>query len=179
MSDLPQTKTVIPSVRRHIIRLTPDRYTDIMKMVIIMNVNEILIQTGMTKYRLQKLSGVPHATLSDLCSGKTHIEKCSGETLYRLAKALEVPIELLLESAMSQKIQYEQAQDLKEKSYEFGLPSYLQQDLDAFKEGLKTQSSLLDCLWGELYSSINIAEINEGAITPEHADYLRVKFLWR
>ena len=148
-------------------------------MVIIMRINEIITQNGMTKYRLAKLSGVPHATLNDLCSGKTHIEKCSGETLYRLAKALEVPIELLLESAMSQKIQYEQAQDLKEKSYEFGLPSYLQQDLDAFKEGLKTQSSLLDCLWGELYSSINIAEINEGAITPEHADYLRVKFLWR
>ena len=57
-----------------------------------MSINEILIQTGMTKYRLQKLSGVPHATLSDLCSGKTQIEKWSGETLYRLAKALQVPM---------------------------------------------------------------------------------------
>jgi hypothetical protein len=55
----------------------------------------------------------------------------------------------------------------------------LQHDLDAFKEGLKKGSSLLDCLWSELYGSINIAEINEGAITPEHADYLRNKFLWR
>ena len=36
----------------------------------------------------------------------------------------------------------------------------------------------MDCLWGELYGSINIAEINDGAITPEHADYLRQKFLW-
>lgn len=144
-----------------------------------MQISEIIMQNGMTKYRLAKLSGVPHATLNDLCSGKTHIEKCSGETLYRLAKALDVPIELLLETAMEQKIQFEQAQNLKERSYEFGLPGYLQQDLDAFKEGLKTKSSLLDCLWGELYSSLNIAEINEGAITPEHADYLRVKYLWR
>ena len=132
-----------------------------------MSINEILIQTGMTKYRLQKLSGVPHATLNDLCSGKTRIEKCSGETLYRLAKVLGVSMEMLLENAM------------EEKSYEYGLPSYLQHDLDAFKEGLKTGSSLLDCLWSELYGSINIAEINEGAITPEHADYLRNKFLWR
>ena len=144
-----------------------------------MSINEIIIQSGMTKYRIAKLSGIPHATLNDLCSGKTNIEKCSGETLYRLSKALQVSIELLLESTMEQKLQFERIQRLKNRSYEYGLPSYLQQDLDAYKEGLKNKSTLLDCLWSELYSSINIAEINEGVITPEHADYLRQKFLWR
>ena len=79
---------------------------------------------------------------------------------------------------MEQKLEQEQIKHLQEQSYEFGLPNYLQHDLDAYKEGLKTKSSLLDCLWGELYGSINIAEINEGAITPEHADYLRKKFFW-
>lgn len=148
-------------------------------MVIIMRINEIIVQSGITKYRLAKISGVPHATLNDLCSGKSQIEKCSGETLYRLAKALEISIEMLLESAMEQKIEYERVQQLRERSYEFGLPKYLQQDLDAFKEGLRTKSSLIDCLWSELYSSINIAEINEGSITQEHANYLRSKFLWR
>lgn len=148
-------------------------------MVIVMRINEIIVQSGITKYRLAKISGVPHATLNDLCSGKSQIEKCSGETLYRLAKALEVSIEVLLESAMEQKIEYERVQQLRERSYEFGLPKYLQQDLDAFKEGLRTKSSLIDCLWSELYSSINIAEINEGSITQEHANYLRSKFLWR
>lgn len=71
-----------------------------------------------------------------------------------------------------------QEQERLIQSYEYGLPRYLQQDLDAFKEGLETNSSLLDCLWCELYGSINIAQINDGAITPEHADYLRKKFLW-
>ena len=66
----------------------------------------------------------------------------------------------------------------RERAYEYGLPEYLQHDL-AYKEGLKTGSTLMDCLWGELYGSINIAEINEGAITPEHAEYLRQKYLWR
>ena len=159
--------------------LTLGRYADIMIMVIVMSINEILIQTGMTKYRLQKLSGVPHATLNDLCSGKTRIEKCSGETLYRLAKVLGVSMETLLEGTMEEKLRIERIVILREKSYEYGLPSYLQHDLDAFKEGLKKGSSMLDCLWSELYGSINIAEINEGAITPEHADYLRNKFLWR
>lgn len=63
-------------------------------------------------------------------------------------------------------------------SYEYGLPGYLQKDLDAYKEGLENGSTLIDCLWGELYGSINMAEISEGSITPDHADYLRQKFLW-
>jgi len=62
---------------------------------------------------------------------------------------------------------------------EVGLPAYLQHDLDAFKEGVRTGSSLLDCLWGELYGSINGAEIDDQAITHEHAEYLRDKFLRR
>ena len=33
-----------------------------------------------------------------------------------------------------------------EEFYEQGLPEYLQHDLDAYKEGLKTNSTLLDCL---------------------------------
>ncbi len=64
------------------------------------------------------------------------------------------------------------------RSYEYGLPVYLQHDLDEYKKGLANKSPLLDCLWGELYGSINIAEIDDGAITPEHADYLRKKFLF-
>ena len=66
----------------------------------------------------------------------------------------------------------------RERSYEYGLPDYLQHDLDAYKEAQRVCSPLLDCYWGELYGSINMAEISEGTITPEHADYLRKKFLW-
>ena len=70
------------------------------------------------------------------------------------------------------------AKDLRKQLYEQGLPDYLQHDLDAYKDGMKTHGPLLDCLWGELYGSINMAEISDGLITPEHADYLRKKFLW-
>ena len=63
-------------------------------------------------------------------------------------------------------------------SYEHGLPEYLQHDLDAYKEGLKNHSTLMDCLWGELYGSINIAEIDDRLISSEHANYLRQKFLF-
>ncbi len=135
-----------------------------------MIIEELLDKCNMTKYRLAVQSGIPHATLSDICSGKTRLEKCSAETVYKLAKVLNVSMELLTEDGI--------CEAEREQSYECGLPEYLQHDLDAYKKGLKAHSSLLDCLWGELYGSINMAEVNEGEITPEHADYLRRKYLY-
>ena len=56
--------------------------------------------------------------------------------------------------------------------YEINLPGYLQHDLDAMKEGKWPY----DCLWGELYGSINCAFI-DGDITEDHAWYLRERYL--
>ena len=39
----------------------------------------------------------------------------------------------------------EPAEAMRERSWEYGLPPYLQHDLDAYKEGLAGGSSLLDC----------------------------------
>lgn len=136
-----------------------------------MIIDDLLKQAHMTKYRLAEQAGIPHATLSDICSGKAKLEKCSAETVYKLAKALGVAMEELTEGGIRQ--------TERERAYEYGLPEYLQHDLDAYKEGLKTKSKFLDCYWGELYGSINLAEISEGVITSEHADYLRKKYLWR
>lgn len=136
-----------------------------------MIIEDLLSKRGMTKYRLAIVANVPHATLNDICSGKTKLEKCSAETIYKLANALGVSMEILTESGIRK--------TKRERTYEQGLPDYLQHDLDAYKEGLKTKSNILDCLWGELYGSINMAEISDGVITPEHADYLRKKYLWR
>ena len=61
-----------------------------------MSINELLLQKNITKYRLHKESGVPQATISDICSGKTSIEKCSAETIFRIAKVLNVSMESLI-----------------------------------------------------------------------------------
>ena len=135
-----------------------------------MIIEDLLSRREMTKYRLAVESGVPHATLNDICSGKTKLEKCSAETVYKLAKALGVSMELLTEGGIRQAE--------REQAFEYGLPDYLQHDLDAYKDGLKSHSGLMDCLWGELYGSIDMAEISDGIITPEHADYLRKKYLY-
>ena len=135
-----------------------------------MIIEDLLETRNITKYRLAVQAGIPHATLTDICSGKTRLEKCSAETVYKLAKALGVSMELLTEGGI--------LQTERERAFEYGLPDYLQHDLDAYKEGLISHSGLLDCLWGELYGSINMAEISDGVITAEHANYLRKKYLY-
>ena len=62
-------------------------------------INDQLKKLNMTKYRLSKDSGVPQATINDICSGKAELEKCAAGTLFRLAKVLGVSIEDILRSA--------------------------------------------------------------------------------
>ena len=78
-----------------------------------MIIDNLLVKRGLTKYRLAVKAEIPHATLNDICSGKTRIEKCSAETVYKLAKVLEVPMELLTEDGIYQ--------SKREKAYEYGL----------------------------------------------------------
>ena len=66
---------------------------------------------------------------------------------------------------------------MNEEIYERNLPPYLAHDLDAWKKGVEEKSRFLDCLWGEFYGSINIAEINDSAITHDQAQCLRDKYL--
>ena len=63
-----------------------------------MLINERLEELNMTKYRLSKDSGVPQATINDICSGKAELEKCAAGTLFRLARVLGVSIEDILQS---------------------------------------------------------------------------------
>ena len=72
-----------------------------------MYLNELLEQKKLTKYRLSKISGVPQTTIADICSGKTKIEKCSADTIYRLANALDVTMESLIGDAMEFRAEFE------------------------------------------------------------------------
>ena len=80
---------------------------------------------------------------------------------------------------MAESLFMRQRENLRLEAWEHGLPGYLQHDLDAYKKGLSEHSSRMDCLWGELSGSINGAEIDDQAITHEHAEYLRDKYLRR
>lgn len=141
-----------------------------------MTIGELLEEKGLSRYRLSKISGVPWATLADICSGKTKFERCSAMTLSKLSKTLGISIEelILLETGSDM----DKDGKPQNKAYlETGLPESLKKALEEYIQGEKEQVPYMDCLWGELYGSINACQWG-GRITLEQADYLRKKYLY-
>ncbi len=72
-----------------------------------MMLNTLMEQKNMSKYRLAKVSEVPYATVNDICNQKARLEKCSAETIYKIAKALDVSMETLLEPCFVKRSSFE------------------------------------------------------------------------
>lgn len=115
----------------------------------------------LTNYKISKLYGLPLTTLQDIASGKSSLLNCNGKTLLTLSKALNVTIEDLL--------------SLEPEDSKTDLPVFLKKSIDSFRKALRTNSTLLDCYFDELCSSINIAEI-EQYITHEIANKIRRRY---
>ena len=62
-----------------------------------MFLNDVMKAKNYSQYRLAKESGIAQSTISDICSRKARIEKCSADTLYKIAKTLDVSMESLIE----------------------------------------------------------------------------------
>ena len=77
-----------------------------------MYLNDLLNEKKISKYRLAKESGIPQTTIVDICSKKTRIEKCSADTIYKIAKALNVSMECLIEHEIESSVR-------KPKRYSF------------------------------------------------------------
>ena len=61
-----------------------------------MTVQQKLQERNISIYRLAKESHVPYATVNDICNNKAQLEKCTAETIYRIAQVLKVSMEELL-----------------------------------------------------------------------------------
>lgn len=67
-----------------------------------MKLYELLIKQNISKYELSKRAQIPYTTLNDLFNEKTDLSKSSAAVVYRLAKALDIPMEsLLTESSLT------------------------------------------------------------------------------
>ena len=145
------------------------------RQVMHMTIQQILREKGLSRYQLSKRSGIPWATLADICSGKPALTRCSAGTLGKLSAALDIPMEELLTMTVEQRLAPDGKP--KDRSYlEKDLPASLQKALDEYIQGEKDHVSYMDCLWGELYGAINSNQWSN-AITLEQADYLRAKYL--
>lgn len=141
-----------------------------------MTIQQLLQDIKMSRYRLSKTSGIPWATLSDIYSGKTRLNRCSAGTLSKLSKVLGLSIEELL-ALESESEKHTVSGKPNRKTYlESGLPASVQKAIKEYLQGEKEQVLYLDCLWGELYGAIN-SNLWAGLITEEQASYLRVKYL--
>lgn len=61
-----------------------------------MELKSLLKEKQLSVYQCAKESHVPYTTLSDIVKGKTRIEKCTAETIYKLARTLNVTMEEIL-----------------------------------------------------------------------------------
>jgi len=72
-----------------------------------MTINTLIQANKISKYKLSSISNIPYTTISDICSGKTKIEKSSAETVYKLAKALNVSMEDLVKDRIVKRTSFE------------------------------------------------------------------------
>ena len=142
-----------------------------------MDLQTYIDERNLTRYRLSQISGVPKTTITDICSGKSDIGRCSAHTVQQLAKALGCTMEELMEFAPCRKDGRP-----KDRTYlEHGLPGFLQESLDAMKsawEKLDRGENYLrwDCDYCSLQRDLNVDEV-EQMISSEQAWYLREKYL--
>ncbi len=141
-----------------------------------MTIQQLMKDLQMSRYRLSKISEIPWATLADIYSGKTQLDRCSAGTLSKLSKALGLSIEELLALETEQEKGTSDGKPNGKTYLETGLSESIQESIKQYLEGEKDQVLHLDCLWGELYGAIN-ADLWSGLITEEQAGCLREKYL--
>lgn len=134
-----------------------------------MTIWERLEQLNLSRYQLAQVCGLSWAEVSGLCMGKQPLSQCGDETIEKLAQAMGLSRQELLELETGP-----QASALDPES---GLPGFVRQSIENLLQGELEQVSHLDCLYDDLYGSINAAQWG-GDITREQADYLRKKYLF-
>lgn len=151
-------------------------------------VSEVDLQTllnkkQITKYHLSKISGIPKTTVTDICSGRSSLERCSAKTVQQLSKALDCSMEDLmqLDPPACNKTQTENGLPKNRNYLECGLPEFLQESVNVMKKAWKKADSgktylHLDCDYCNLQTDINNAEVNN-VISSAQAWYLREKYL--
>lgn len=134
-----------------------------------MTIWERMKQLNLSRYQLAQACGLSWAEVSSLCMGKQPLSQCEDETIEKLAQAMGISRQELLELETGP-----QAAALDPES---GLPGFVRQSIENLLQGELEQVSHLDCLYDDLYGSINAAQWG-GDITREQADYLRKKYLF-
>ena len=136
---------------------------------------DVMSERNISRYHLSKISGIPWATLSDICSGKTALERCSAGTVLKLSRALGMTMEETMDLETGEISRLDGPLD---RTYlEADVPPDLRKAIsDLLAARADTHCTQLDCFLDEVYGSIN-ANHADGRITDEQAAYLHSKYL--
>lgn len=98
-----------------------------------MNINYLINENNISKYRLSKETNIPYSTISDICNGKTTLENCNAKTVYELSKYFNCTMEDLLYKNTDIRYDFEAFKsnvrhELKEKGYKAFIVSVLKED---------------------------------------------------
>lgn len=98
-----------------------------------MNVNYLISEKNISKYRLSKDTKIPYSTVSDICNGTTTLENCNAKTVYELSKYFNVTMEDLLYKDIDVRHDFEAfksnvCHELKELSYKKFIVKILTED---------------------------------------------------
>lgn len=72
-----------------------------------MFIKRILKQQGISMYQLAKITHLPYMTINDICNSKVNIAECKTETIYKIAKALNVSMEEIVEPYLQNRSAFE------------------------------------------------------------------------
>lgn len=98
-----------------------------------MNINYLISEKNISKYKLAKDANIPYSTISDICNGKTTLENCNAKTVFELAKYFNCSMEDLLYKDSDIRFDFEAYKsnvrhELKEKGYKNFIVSVLKED---------------------------------------------------
>lgn len=65
-----------------------------------MSLKSILNSKGISQYKLSQLCNIPYTTINDIYNERTKLMNCSAETVYKIAKALDLTVDYLIEDAL-------------------------------------------------------------------------------
>ena len=65
-----------------------------------MSLKSILNSKGMSQYKLSQLCNIPYTTINDIYNERTKLMNCSAETVYKIARALDLSVDYLLDDSL-------------------------------------------------------------------------------
>ena len=134
-----------------------------------MTIIELISEKNVTLYRINKDTGIPYTTLSDLANGKTSLDNISLRTFRALSHYMGYTMDELYSLIMSEP-------PALTNPYK-ALPVELNESINELVDAINRKQKLIDCELSQVLGDINMSE-SWGLIDSQLAKELREKYVY-